>query len=72
MAERLEAGTCFINNYNNSPVEMPFGGYKMSGRLPGGDYNRKSEKVWTVWETQTKKSNKSSDFCIEYKHVLSG
>lgn len=32
MAENLEAGTCFINNYNISPVEVPFGGYKNSGR----------------------------------------
>uniref|UniRef100_A0A7N6B2I9 Aldehyde dehydrogenase domain-containing protein n=1 Tax=Anabas testudineus TaxID=64144 RepID=A0A7N6B2I9_ANATE len=31
VAENLEAGTCFINNYNISPVEVPFGGYKMSG-----------------------------------------
>ncbi|MHA6344879.1 betaine-aldehyde dehydrogenase [Roseivivax sp. CAU 1761] len=28
---RLEAGTCFINSYNDAPVEMPFGGVKMSG-----------------------------------------
>ncbi|CAM4591064.1 unnamed protein product [Lepidochelys olivacea] len=27
----LQAGICFINNYNVSPVELPFGGYKMSG-----------------------------------------
>ncbi|KAJ7338760.1 hypothetical protein JRQ81_012662 [Phrynocephalus forsythii] len=27
----LQAGMCFINNYNISPVELPFGGYKMSG-----------------------------------------
>lgn len=27
----LQAGMCFINNYNVSPVEMPFGGYKKSG-----------------------------------------
>ncbi|XP_060096934.1 4-trimethylaminobutyraldehyde dehydrogenase-like isoform X2 [Heteronotia binoei] len=27
----LQAGTCFINNYNVTPVELPFGGYKMSG-----------------------------------------
>ena len=27
----LEAGTCWINNYNLSPAEMPFGGYKQSG-----------------------------------------
>nr|WP_152452392.1 betaine-aldehyde dehydrogenase [Roseivivax sp. THAF197b] len=27
----LQAGTCFINSYNDAPVEMPFGGVKMSG-----------------------------------------
>uniref|UniRef100_A0A8C6ZTC6 Aldehyde dehydrogenase 9 family member A1 n=1 Tax=Nothoprocta perdicaria TaxID=30464 RepID=A0A8C6ZTC6_NOTPE len=27
----LKAGMCFINNYNISPVELPFGGYKSSG-----------------------------------------
>ena len=28
---RLQAGTCWINNYNITPVELPFGGYKQSG-----------------------------------------
>jgi len=28
---RLQAGTCWINNYNVTPIEMPFGGYKQSG-----------------------------------------
>ena len=28
---QLEAGTCFINSYNDAPVEAPFGGVKMSG-----------------------------------------
>ena len=28
---RLQAGTCWINNYNITPIEMPFGGYKRSG-----------------------------------------
>jgi betaine-aldehyde dehydrogenase len=28
---RLEAGICWINTYNLSPVEMPVGGYKQSG-----------------------------------------
>lgn len=28
---QLEAGTCWINNYNITPIEMPFGGYKASG-----------------------------------------
>ena len=27
----LEAGTCWINNYNITPIEMPFGGVKQSG-----------------------------------------
>lgn len=28
---QLEAGTCWINNYNVTPIEMPFGGNKQSG-----------------------------------------
>jgi betaine-aldehyde dehydrogenase len=28
---RLQAGTCWINAYNLTPVEMPFGGFKQSG-----------------------------------------
>ena len=28
---QLQAGTCWINNYNITPVEIPFGGYKSSG-----------------------------------------
>ncbi|MEQ2292508.1 Aldehyde dehydrogenase 9 member A1-B [Ameca splendens] len=31
LVEQLEAGSCFINNYNITPVEVPFGGFKMSG-----------------------------------------
>jgi betaine-aldehyde dehydrogenase len=27
----LQAGTCWINHYNVTPIEMPFGGVKMSG-----------------------------------------
>lgn len=27
----LDAGSCFINSYNDAPVEVPFGGSKMSG-----------------------------------------
>ncbi|KAH0618183.1 hypothetical protein JD844_017177 [Phrynosoma platyrhinos] len=33
VAAGLQAGVCYINNYNVSPVELPFGGYKMSGSL---------------------------------------
>jgi betaine-aldehyde dehydrogenase len=28
---RLEAGTCWINTYNITPIELPFGGNKQSG-----------------------------------------
>jgi betaine-aldehyde dehydrogenase len=28
---RLQAGTCWINHYNVTPIEMPFGGVKLSG-----------------------------------------
>ncbi|XP_014872572.1 4-trimethylaminobutyraldehyde dehydrogenase A [Poecilia latipinna] len=48
VAERLEAGTCFINNYNNSPVEMPFGGYKMSG------FGRENGQVTIEYYSQLK------------------
>jgi betaine-aldehyde dehydrogenase len=29
---QLQAGTCWINNYNITPVELPFGAYKQSGQ----------------------------------------
>jgi len=28
---QLQAGTCWINHYNVTPIELPFGGYKSSG-----------------------------------------
>jgi betaine-aldehyde dehydrogenase len=28
---RLQAGTCWINHYNVTPIEVPFGGVKLSG-----------------------------------------
>ena len=28
---RLQAGTCWINHYNVTPIELPFGGFKQSG-----------------------------------------
>jgi betaine-aldehyde dehydrogenase len=31
MMSRLQAGTCWINTYNVTPVELPFGGHKLSG-----------------------------------------
>src|SRR5690349_3996676 len=29
---QLQARTCWINNYNITPIELPFGGYKQSGQ----------------------------------------
>lgn len=31
VAKQLQSGVCWINNYNVTPVAMPFGGYKQSG-----------------------------------------
>lgn len=31
VVSQLEAGICWINNYNLTPLEIPFGGYKHSG-----------------------------------------
>ena len=31
MAERIEAGIVWVNHYNLTPIEMPFGGFKQSG-----------------------------------------
>jgi betaine-aldehyde dehydrogenase len=28
---KLQAGTCWLNNYNVTPIELPFGGVKLSG-----------------------------------------
>ncbi|HTR16111.1 MAG TPA: betaine-aldehyde dehydrogenase [Acetobacteraceae bacterium] len=31
MIARLQAGTCWLNTYNITPIELPFGGVKLSG-----------------------------------------
>jgi betaine-aldehyde dehydrogenase len=31
MIAQLQAGTCWLNHYNITPIELPFGGVKMSG-----------------------------------------
>lgn len=48
VAARLEAGTVFINNYNISPVEVPFGGYKHSG------FGRENGQVTIEYYSQLK------------------
>ncbi len=42
---RLEAGTCWINAYNLTPVEMPFGGVKASGF--GRENGRAALEAWS-------------------------
>ena len=31
VAQRIDAGTCFVNTYNKTDVAAPFGGFKQSG-----------------------------------------
>ncbi|XP_059584301.1 4-trimethylaminobutyraldehyde dehydrogenase isoform X2 [Alligator mississippiensis] len=55
----LQAGMCFINNYNISPVELPFGGYKMSG------FGRENGKAAMEYYSQLK------TVCVEMGDVES-
>ncbi|XP_063057354.1 4-trimethylaminobutyraldehyde dehydrogenase A-like [Engraulis encrasicolus] len=48
VAENLQAGSCFINNYNKTSMELPFGGYKMSG------FGRENGQVTVEFYTQLK------------------
>ncbi|XP_016397610.1 aldehyde dehydrogenase family 9 member A1-A-like [Sinocyclocheilus rhinocerous] len=48
VAANLQAGTCYINNYNVGPVEVPFGGYKMSG------FGRENGQVTIEYYSQLK------------------
>lgn len=48
VVEQLKAGSCFINNYNITPVEVPFGGFKMSG------IGRENGQVTVEYYTQLK------------------
>ena len=45
VAGRLQAGPCWINTYNLTPVEMPFGGVKMSG--VGRENSREAIAHWS-------------------------
>ncbi|XP_004639930.1 4-trimethylaminobutyraldehyde dehydrogenase [Octodon degus] len=55
----LQAGTCYINNYNVSPVELPFGGYKKSG------FGRENGRVTIEYYSQLK------TVCVEMGDVES-
>ncbi|XP_028329370.1 4-trimethylaminobutyraldehyde dehydrogenase B isoform X1 [Gouania willdenowi] len=48
VVEQLKAGSCFINNYNITPVEVPFGGFKTSG------IGRENGQVTLEYYTQLK------------------
>lgn len=45
MAEKIEAGTVFINTYNKTDVAAPFGGFKQSGF--GKDLGREALNEYT-------------------------
>ena len=49
VTDQLEAGICWINNYNITPVEIPFGGYKMSG--VGRENGRAAIEYYTQLKT---------------------
>ncbi|XP_078497518.1 4-trimethylaminobutyraldehyde dehydrogenase isoform X1 [Lissotriton helveticus] len=55
----LQAGMCFINNYNMGPVEVPFGGYKKSG------FGRENGQVVVEYYSQLK------TVCVEMGDVES-
>ncbi|XP_044530800.1 4-trimethylaminobutyraldehyde dehydrogenase [Gracilinanus agilis] len=55
----LQAGVCYINNYNVSPVELPFGGYKMSG------FGRENGRITMEYYSQLK------TVCVEMGNVES-
>ncbi len=42
---RLQAGNCWVNDYNLAPVEMPWGGYKHSG--VGRENGSAAVESWT-------------------------
>ena len=56
---QLQAGTCWINHYNVTPVELPFGGVKMSGlgprERPRGHraLHAAEERLRRAWATST-------------------
>jgi betaine-aldehyde dehydrogenase len=45
MVDQLEAGICWINHYNITPIEMPFGGIKQSGL--GKENSRRALEFYT-------------------------
>lgn len=49
VADRLDAGIVWINNYNLTPVEMPFGGFKQSGI--GKENSRRAFEHYTRLKT---------------------
>ncbi|XP_055965470.1 4-trimethylaminobutyraldehyde dehydrogenase [Sorex fumeus] len=59
VAAELQAGVCYINNYNVSPVELPFGGYKKSG------FGRENGRVTIEYYSQLK------TVCVEMGDVES-
>ncbi len=65
---RLQAGTCWINHYNVTPIELPFGGVKLSGlgrengRAAIEHYTQlKSVYVpWAAWRRRTERHGRGN------------
>ena len=51
IADRIEAGTVYINNYFNAATQSPVGGYKQSGygRESGWEGMRSFMQAKSVW-----------------------
>ena len=49
VAKQLEVGICWINNYNITPIEVPFGGAKQSGI--GSENGHEALKEYTRTQT---------------------
>ncbi|MEM8577339.1 MAG: betaine-aldehyde dehydrogenase [Pseudomonadota bacterium] len=70
VAAAFEAGTCFINSYNDAPVEVPFGGSKLSG------VGRENSKAAVEHYSQLKSvfvrlDDVEAPFCVGWRDAFS-
>ena len=49
MVKKMKAGTTWINNYNLTPVQLPWGGFKKSGI--GSENGIGGVEAWTQWKS---------------------
>ena len=68
---RLQAGTCWINHYNVTPIELPFGGTKLSGL--GRENGKAAIEHYTQLQERLRQSRPRRSARTEWKHpVASG